>query len=90
LHSIAYSAAATRQALRLHPQTLIGTGLLLAAGSGTLSLLLGQSFMTGQWGHLYLPGTDTVALGTPMIFDIGVYLVVMGVTLLIILSLSEA
>jgi multicomponent Na+:H+ antiporter subunit B len=89
LHSIAYNAAATRQALRLHPQTLIGTGLLLAAGSGTLSLLLGQSFMTGQWRHLDLPETGTVALGTPMVFDIGVYLVVMGVTLLIILSLSE-
>jgi multicomponent Na+:H+ antiporter subunit B len=45
--------------------------------------------MTGQWGHLYLQGTGTVVLGTPMVFDIGVYLVVMGVTLLIILSLSE-
>lgn len=90
LHSIAYNAAATRQALRLHPQTLIGTGLLLAASSGTLSLFLGQSFMTGQWGHLDLPGIGTVTLSTPMVFDIGVYLVVMGVTLLIILALSEA
>jgi multicomponent Na+:H+ antiporter subunit B len=90
LHSIAYNAAATRQALWLNPQTLIGTGLLLAAGSSTLSLLLGQSFMTGQWGYLHLPETGAVTLGTPMLFDIGVYLVVMGVTLLIILSLSEA
>ena len=89
LHSIAYEPGATRQALRLHPRTLIGTGLLLAASSATLPLLLGQSFMTGRWGYLLLPGGRQVVFGTPLVFDIGVYLVVAGVTLLIILSLSE-
>jgi multicomponent Na+:H+ antiporter subunit B len=90
LHLVAYDAAATRQVLRLQPQILIGTGLLLAAGSSTLALLSGQSFMTGQWGYLHLPGPGIVALGTPLVFDSGVYLVVMGVTLLMLLSLSEA
>jgi multicomponent Na+:H+ antiporter subunit B len=75
--------------LRINPRTLIGTGLLLAASSGTLALLLGQSFMTGQWGSLHLPGAGTVTFGTPLVFDIGVYLVVVGVTLRIVLALSE-
>lgn len=90
LHSIAYDPSTTRQALRFDPRTLIGTGLLLAASSGIISLLLGQSFMTGQWGALVLPGGRQVVLGTPLVFDMGVYLAVIGVTLLILLSLSEA
>ena len=89
LHSIAYDAGTTRQALRIHPRTLIGAGLLLAAGSGTLSLFLRQSFMTGQWGSFTLPGAGKVVLGTPLVFDVGVYLVVMGVALMIVLALSE-
>jgi multicomponent Na+:H+ antiporter subunit B len=46
--------------------------------------------MTGQWISLHIAGLGEVALGTPVLFDVGVYLVVLGVMLLIILSLAEA
>ncbi len=89
LYTIAYDVAATRQALRVDPRTLIAVGLAIAAGSGLLSLMKGSPFMTGEWGHLRLPYLERLNIGTPLLFDTGVYLTVIGVTLMIILSLAE-
>ncbi len=89
LYAIAYSVDEARQLLRVAPRTLIGLGLLLAVSSALLSLFAGQPFMTGRWMEFHLPGFGEVSLGTPLLFDIGVYLDVVGVTLLIIFSLAE-
>ena len=89
LYLIAEGPAAARRALHLDPRTLIAGGLLIAAGSGAVSLLVGQPFLTGQWGELPLPGLPPLALGTPLLFDTGVFLVVLGVTQTIVLTLAE-
>lgn len=89
LYSLASGVDAARRALQLDPHSLIGGGLLLALGSGTFSIALGQPLLTGYWATLDLPMVGEVNLGTPLIFDIGVYLVVMGVTLMIIFQLEE-
>jgi len=89
LYTIAYDPAATRRALRVDPRAFIGVGLLVAAASGLLSLAAGQPFMTGLWATLSFSGRERVDVGTPMLFDVGVYLVVLGVTLTILLSMSE-
>jgi multicomponent Na+:H+ antiporter subunit B len=89
LHALAYDVASARHALPVQPPTLIGTGLLIAMGSGIFSLLAGQPFMTGKWLAVQVPGLGKVALGTPVLFDVGVYFVVLGVTLLIIFTLAE-
>ena len=90
LYAIAFGVEPAYHALSIQPQTLIGMGLLIASGSGVVSLLLGQPLMTGQWVTWHVAGLGEVALGTPVLFDVGVYLVVPGVMLLIILSLAEA
>jgi multicomponent Na+:H+ antiporter subunit B len=89
LYIIAEGPAAARRALHVDPRSLIAGGLLVAAGSGALSLPRGEPFLTGQWGSLRLPGLAPVALGTPLLFDMGVFLVVLGVTQTIILALAE-
>jgi multicomponent Na+:H+ antiporter subunit B len=89
LHAIAYDVAEARRAIRVEPRLLIGAGLLLAAASGTLSWWQGQPFLTGQWLWLVWPGPEPLAVGTPLIFDLGVYLVVIGVTLTIVFALAE-
>jgi len=89
LHAIAFSVPAARRTLRVDPHALIGTGLLLAAVSGLFALWQKAPFMTAQWGRLVLSGPAQVDVGTPLLFDVGVYLVVLGVTLLIILTLAE-
>jgi len=89
LYAIAFNVAEARRALKLDPRTFIGLGLLISASSGVLSLLGGAPFMTGQWGDFYVPLLGHIHLGTPLVFDVGVYSVVIGVTLTIILALGE-
>ncbi len=90
LYAIAYDPASARRMLQVDPHALIGAGLLLAAGSGAWPLLLGQPYLTGGWASLDLPGIGTVDLGTSILFDSGVFLVVLGMTLMVILTLAEA
>ncbi len=89
LYSIARDAAATRRLLRFDPHVFIGSGLLLAIASAALPLMLGLPLLTARWVELRLGGLGEMKLGTPLLFDIGVYLVVVGVTLTILLNLEE-
>lgn len=88
LYAIAYDVRTIRCFLPCRTQPIIGLGLLLAGTSGVWALLGGQPFMTGQWAHLTFMGLN-LHLGTPLLFDIGVYLVVVGTVLIIIMSLAE-
>lgn len=87
LYSIAFDVDRTRRLLRVNPRTLAGTGLLLALASGAIAWFDGKPFMTALWGEQTLPVLGK--LGTPLLFDIGVYLVVLGITLKIVFVLSE-
>jgi multicomponent Na+:H+ antiporter subunit B len=68
---------------------LIGVGLLLAFASGALALLAGKPYLTGLWWEIDLFGFAHLELSTPLLFDIGVYLVVLGVTLMMMFTLAE-
>jgi multicomponent Na+:H+ antiporter subunit B len=89
LNVIALDVRRTRRTLRADPRTLIAVGLLAAMASGIVGLLGGEPFMTGIWVTLQIPWLEESYISTPLLFDIGVYLVVLGVTLTIILSLAE-
>jgi multicomponent Na+:H+ antiporter subunit B len=89
LYSLAYGVETAREALRIDSRTLIGLGLTVAIGSGIVPLVQGLPFMTGLWTEITLPVFGTLALGTPVFFDVGVYLLVLGVTLTILLPLRE-
>lgn len=69
---------------------LSGIGLLVALASAMLPVFLGRTFFTGVWaGEIWLPALGKLKLGTPLYFDIGVFLVVTGVAaklLLVLLS----
>ena len=89
LYGVASGPGAARRALVIDPRRLIPIGLVLALGSGLLSFGGGFPFMTGLWVSIPLGAQDKLALGTPLLFDAGVYLVVLGVTLTVILTLAE-
>lgn len=89
LCAIAFDAETARRVLHVEPRLLIGLGLSLAAASGLAGLLIGRPFLYGRWGTFDFPGVGRVDVGTPLLFDLGVYLVVVGVTLLILFSLKE-
>lgn len=88
LYAFAFNVEIARQALRVDPRTLIGVGLLAAVTSGLISLFGNLPFMTGLWSSQEIPVLGKA--GTPVLFDVGVYLVVVGVTLTIIFSLAES
>jgi len=88
LYGIAYGVKDARYILRVSPQQLIGTGLLTALASGLFALFTADNFLAGQWLTLDIAGG--LKLGTPLLFDLGVYLVVVGITLMMIFSFEEA
>lgn len=90
LYAIAFDVRSARRALRIDPRIIVAVGLLVAAASGVLPLLRGQPFLTGLWGSLSLPGFDPLALGTPLLFDVGVFITVFGVAMTMIFALMEA
>lgn len=89
LYSIAFGVAAARRALLVGPSTLLGVGLLVAFVSGLPGLVIGKAFMTAIWVTITTSATP-LYLGTPLVFDIGVFLAVIGVVLTIVFTLAEA
>lgn len=89
LYALAYDVPSTLRLLRVRPIALAGFGLLAACLAGTLPLLHELPFLTGLWTQIPLPESPAIKLGTPLLFDVGVYLVVIAVTLTILLSLAE-
>jgi multicomponent K+:H+ antiporter subunit A len=74
-----------RMPSNLHP--VIGVGLLIAIGTGLVSMVLGYPFLTSAFKHVHLPFAD-FELASAMAFDLGVYLVVVGATLLILVHMG--
>jgi multicomponent Na+:H+ antiporter subunit B len=89
LNAIAFDARSTRRTLRVDPRMLIPAGLSIALASGIIPLFSGDSFMTGKWFSISVPGLEQLDIGTPLVFDCGVYLLVLGVALTMILTLTE-
>lgn len=87
LFVVAYDVASAQRVLRVPPPMLIGVGLLIAVFSGMIAMFVGLPFMTGLWIPFEIPGIGKV--GTPTLFDIGVFLVVIGVVLTIVFDLAE-
>lgn len=88
IYGIACGVAAVRRAITFHPMSISAAGLFLAGLSGLPSLFTGQPFMTSQWWYVHMLGVE-VPLSTPLFFDIGVYLVVVGSISSIALALEE-
>ncbi|URT70271.1 Na(+)/H(+) antiporter subunit B [Cytobacillus firmus] len=68
---------------------MIAVGLLFAIGTGTGALLFNVPFLTHAFGHIDLPVLGDTSLHTATLFDLGVFLVVVGVTMTIIQTIGE-
>jgi len=89
LASLGDSVAEARKLLRIDPTVLMGTGLGVAIISGIPGVLGGAPFMTGEWLPTFsIPLLGKVHLGTPLLFDVGVYFTVIGFVLHCAFSLS--
>lgn len=85
---IARGPVAARAVMRVSPVALCGIGVLVAAASGLPGLIDPMAdYLTHLW---WLPDVGfKLALGTALIFDIGVYLTVIGTVTALLLALVE-
>jgi len=88
LYTIAFGVAAGRRALLVTPSALLSAGLLVALGSGLSAVLAGRPFLTALWTTVGR-GAGAFAIGTPLVFDVGVFLAVIGVVLTIVFTLAD-
>ncbi len=85
LFAIAEGPAKVRAAIRLRATTIAVIGVSVAVLSGLPAVALNKAFLQGLWwgadGHPFI--------GTPLLFDIGVFLAVLGAVLAVLLALEE-
>ena len=86
LYTFAYGAQATELKMRLRPLMFIIAGLLSAFTATLLPLLFGLGYLEAMWAGFYLPVIGRP--GTPLLFDLGVYLVVIGVVCKIVFTIA--
>jgi multicomponent Na+:H+ antiporter subunit B len=68
---------------------MAATGLLIAVLTGIGSFFFDAPFLTHTFSYVDLPVLGTTSLATAVLFDLGVYLVVIGVTMTIIQTIGE-
>ncbi|MGO4691999.1 Na+/H+ antiporter subunit A [Glaciibacter sp. 2TAF33] len=77
------------EAAPIDPGKILGLGIVLAVGMAVASLFLGEAPLTSAYFSADVPVFGAVSFGTSSIFDIGVYLVVVGLALDILRSLGS-
>lgn len=85
IRAFASGSAAARASLRFDPLNIGGAGLVCALIAGVYASLTGGAPFEGVWGEvLGLP------VSTVMLFDIGVYLAVVGGVMALVLALEDS
>ncbi|BBP91976.1 Na(+)/H(+) antiporter subunit B [Bacillus safensis] len=86
---LAYDLKTVRRILPFDFIYVTGAGLLVAILTGMGSFLFGAPFLSHAFDYFQLPFLGKTELATAVLFDIGVYLVVVGVTMTIIQMIGE-
>lgn len=87
-----YMSAGTRwveDRLRVLPLNWIGLGLLIAAATGMGSWLFGYPFLTSHSRYIQIPFIGEVPAATALAFDLGVFSLVVGAVVLILIALAH-
>ncbi len=83
---LAYNPQYARKKLLTSPDNYLGLGLLLIILSLLPGMVFSESFMKGYWLTIQMPAGMVLKLGTPFLFDVGVFFTVIGVTLTFLFS----
>lgn len=91
LWGIAFGMPAAIQILRIPPSQLIGWGLFIASASAIPALFVGLPIFTGLWPSWSISTgiVGKIKLGTPLFFDIGIFMVVAGVVVLMVRAMAD-
>ncbi len=86
---LAFGADDYRRLVPLHPRVLVSIGLAIAAVTTVLPLFFGQGLLTSYVTYIGLPLGETMHFASAVFFDLGVLLVVIGVSTGMIARLAE-
>lgn len=89
LQFIVSGAEWVEEHLRIYPRRWIAAGLLLALATGTGAVLLGYPFLTTHTAHIALPLLGVIHVPSALFFDMGVFALVLGATMLILTGLAH-
>ena len=79
----------TQERKRIEYHTMIGLGIVIAGLTGVGAWLVGRPFLTSAYTYVHLPPIEEFELATAMLFDLGVFLTVLGAVMLMLYSLSR-
>lgn len=86
---VSFDMKTMKKVLPFNYSAIIAVGLLLAIFTGLNSMLFGDPFLTQYFEYYNVPILGEIELTTALPFDLGIYLVVIAVALLIILTIAE-
>lgn len=89
LYLYAWGVEALQRLLRVSPKDILAVGLCLGLLATLPSALMGQAFFTAQWLEVSL-GDNLIKLSTVLVFDVGVYLTVIGTLVTMLMALAES
>ncbi|HZG71834.1 MAG TPA: Na(+)/H(+) antiporter subunit B [Chondromyces sp.] len=87
---LAYDLKTVANILPFDYKIMVGVGLLFAVGTAAGALLFDVPFLTHAFGYANLPILGETSLHTAVLFDTGVFLTVVGVTMTIIQTIGES
>lgn len=89
LEGLIIGPLAMRLRMRLSPLQYCGVGGSIAGLSGVISVVSGKNFLQGIWVEWPLGAAGTIKVGTPVLFDLGIFVLVVGMVTAVMLSLLE-
>ncbi len=84
LYGIVFGSEAVLKKLGTNPRYIIGTGLLVAFVAAVIPMFAGHAPLTGLWTEI-----GGIYMGTPLLFDVGVFILVFGIIVSIITNLMD-
>jgi multisubunit Na+/H+ antiporter MnhB subunit len=86
---VTFASRVEKRNILIYIQYLIPLGLLCTVGCGLGGVLFGYPFLTQAFGYFYLPVFGKIELATAIIFDLGVYLTVVGGVVTIVAAIGK-
>ncbi len=86
---MAYGPDEVRRRLHIDFLRAMLYGIFLAVIAGVIGLISGGAFLQSSWRDVVIQSIGQLDFGTPMLFDIGVYIAVFGVTVSIVMNMAE-
>lgn len=89
LQYIAHGTIWVEDRLRILPMRWIGAGLLIAGGTGIGAWLFDRPLLTSSSSYAELPVIGAMPLASALLFDLGVFALVVGATVLMLIAIAH-